>query len=172
MFGSQRSGANAYAKVGVETGVLAASPHKLIAMLFEGALVALSTALVHMKTGNIAGKGQAVSKAIRIIDEGLRASLDQAAGGGIAVSLDALYEYMSNRLLMGNLKNDPAMLEEVQRLLIELKQAWDGIDPAAAAIGQMANAALGQMAAPSATTSAAVNGYGAAVLRTTSTIKA
>lgn len=171
MFGSQRSGANAYAKVGVETGVLAASPHKLIAMLFEGALVALSTALVHMKTGNIAGKGQAISKTIRIIDEGLRASLDKEGGGSIAVSLDALYEYMSNRLLMGNLKNDPAMLEEVQRLLTELKQAWDGIDPAAAAIGQMASAAMGQMAAP-ATATAAMNGYGAAAPRPTSSIKA
>jgi flagellar protein FliS len=165
MFGSQRSGANAYAKVGVETGVLAASPHKLIAMLFDGALVALATGLVHMKTGNIAGKGQA-------IDEGLRASLDQSAGGGIAVSLDALYEYMSNRLLMGNLKNDPAMLEEVQRLLTELKQAWDGIDPAAAAIGQnapMAAAPAGVMAAAPAPSSM---GYGAAAPRQSSMIKA
>lgn len=170
MFGSQRSGANAYAKVGVETGVLAASPHKLIAMLFDGALVALSTGLVHMKTGNIAGKGQAISKAIRIIDEGLRASLDQSAGGGIAVSLDALYEYMSNRLLMGNLKNDPAMLEEVQRLLTELKQAWDGIDPAAAAIGQNAPAAAA--AAVASASAAAMNGYGAAAPRQPSMIKA
>lgn len=169
MFGSQRSGANAYAKVGVETGVLAASPHKLIAMLFEGALVALSTGLVHMKSGNIAGKGQAISKTIRIIDEGLRASLDQSAGGGIAVSLDALYEYMSNRLLMGNLKNDPTMLEEVQRLLTELKQAWDGIDPAAAAIGQNAPTTA---AAAVASASASAMGYGAAAPRPSNLIKA
>lgn len=155
MFGTQRSGANAYAKVGVETGVLAASPHKLIAMLFDGALVALSTALVHMKAGNIAGKGQAISKAIRIIDEGLRASLDKEAGGGIAVSLDALYEYMNNRLLLGNLQNDPAMLEEVQRLLTELKGAWDGIDPVGTAAG-----------------SAAVAGFSAAASRSTGMIKA
>lgn len=155
MFGTQRSGANAYAKVGVETGVLAASPHKLITMLFDGALVALSTALVHMKAGNIAGKGQAISKAIRIIDEGLRASLDKEAGGGIAVSLDALYEYMNNRLLLGNLQNDPAMLEEVQRLLTELKGAWDGIDPAGTAAA-----------------SAAVAGFSAAASRSTGMIKA
>lgn len=169
MFGSQRSGAHAYAKVGVETGVMAASPHKLIAMLFDGAMLALSTALVHMKAGNIAAKGKSISQAISIIDEGLRASLDQSAGGSIAVSLDSLYEYMSSRLLMGNLKNDPAMLEEVQRLLIELKQAWDGIDPAAA---QQAASASGQMAAPAAPNSAAVSGYGNAAPRSTSTIKA
>lgn len=130
MFGSTRSGASAYAKIGVETGVLAASPHRLTAMLFEGAMVALSTALLQMKAGNIAGKGQAISKAIMIIDGGLRASLDMSGGGSIGASLDALYEYMSGRLLTANLKNQPELVEEVQRLLGELKAAWDQIDPA------------------------------------------
>src|SRR5450830_262538 len=168
MFGSQRSGANAYAKVGVETGVLAASPHKLIAMLFDGALVALSTALVNMKPGgSIAAKGQSISKAIRIIDEGLRASLDREAGGGIAVSLDALYEYMSNRLLVGNLQNDPAMIQEVQRLLTELKQAWDGIDPATAAVGQMTQGVQGAQGGLSG-----VGAYGGSIPRPTGMIKA
>jgi flagellar protein FliS len=129
MFGATRSGANSYAKVGMETGVLSASPHKLIAMLFDGALVALSTALLHMKTGNIAARGKAISHAISIIDDGLRASLDQKAGGSIAVSLDSLYAYMSNRLVMGNAQKAPEMIEEVQRLLIELKTAWVQIDP-------------------------------------------
>ncbi len=133
MFGSPHSGANAYAKVGVETGVVAASPHKLIVMLFDGALLALTTALQHMNTGNIAGKGQSISKAIAIIDSGLRASLNKEAGGEIAASLDALYEYMSNRLLQANLNNSPEQIEEVQRLLKELKAAWEAIDPTAAA---------------------------------------
>jgi len=132
MFGTPRSGAKAYAHVGVETGVLAANPHKLISMLFEGALVALSTALHHMKTGNIAGKGLAIAKTMRIIDEGLRASLDKSVGE-IAENLDALYEYMGKRLVMGNLNNDPGALEEVQRLLTDLKDAWDQIAPKAAA---------------------------------------
>lgn len=127
MFGTAKSGANAYAAVGVETGVAAANPHKLIVMLFDGALMSLAMALQHMKAGNIAEKGQAISKAISIIDSGLRASLDQKAGGNIAVSLDALYEYMSNRLLVANLKNQPEALEEVQGLLQDLKGAWVAI---------------------------------------------
>lgn len=131
MFGSMRSGANAYAKVGIETGVVAASPHKLIVMLFDGALAAVATALQHMSTGNIAGKGQAISKAISIIDSGLRASLDRKAGGEIAVNLDGLYEYMSNRLMLANLNNQPELLEEVQRLLQDLRSAWEAIAPAA-----------------------------------------
>lgn len=127
MFGSPQSGANAYAKVGVETGVSAASPHKLIVMLFDGAMVAVSTALQHMRVGNIPGKGQSISKAILIIDSGLRASLDKKGGGEIAMNLDSLYEYMSNRLLVANLKNQPDLLEEVHRLLKELSEAWDAI---------------------------------------------
>ena len=110
MFGSPARGANAYANVGIETGVAAATPHKLIVMLFDGALVAVTTGIVQMKAKNIAAKGQAISKAIMIIDSGLRASLDKKVGGQIAASLDALYEYMSNRLLIANLKNQPRLV--------------------------------------------------------------
>lgn len=134
MFGSPHSGANAYAKVGIETGVVAATPHKLIIMLFEGALAALATGLQQMNAGNIAGKGQSLSKAITIIDSGLRASLDHKSGGEIAGSLDSLYEYMSNRLVMANLNNQPEVVEEVQRLLHELKGAWESINPTAATV--------------------------------------
>lgn len=124
MFGSSARGANAYASVGVETGVAAATPHKLIVMLFDGAMAAVTSAQAHMQAKNIAAKGQAISKAIMIIDSGLRASLDKKVGGQIALSLDSLYEYMSNRLLLANLKNQPDILEEVHRLLGELRGAW------------------------------------------------
>jgi flagellar protein FliS len=134
MFGSTKSGANAYAKVGVETGVLAASPHKLIVMLFEGAAVAVSTAARQMEAGDIAGKGKSISKAIAIIENGLRASLDRKAGGEIAANLDALYEYMGNRLVVANRDNQVEILEEVSRLLGELKGAWDAIGAPAAVV--------------------------------------
>ena len=127
MFGSKQSGVNAYAKVGIETGVISASPHKLIVMLFDGALVAVTAAIMHMKAGDIPAKGAAISKAIMIIDSGLRAALDKKAGGEIAEGLDALYEYMGSRLLQANLKNQVDILEEVQRLLGELRGAWNAI---------------------------------------------
>lgn len=130
MFGSSHThGASAYAKVGIETGVIAASPHKLIVMLYEGAIVAISNAITHMNNGNIAGKGQSISKAIAIIENGLRASLDKKAGGEIALSLDALYEYMNNRLIEANLQNQVSALEEVQILLRDLKKSWEEIAP-------------------------------------------
>ena len=142
MFGSAPNGANAYAKVGIETGVVSASPHSLIVMLFDGAIVSLTAALKYMNSGNVPAKGQAISKAIQIIDAGLRASLDKTAGGEIAASLDSLYEYMSNRLLQANLKNNAEMLEEVQLLLQDLRGAWNSIGTNAGA-GNRAAATAG-----------------------------
>ena len=144
MFGTKRSGANAYANVGVETGVMAASPHKLITMLFEGAIAALSAALVHMEAKSIANKGKSISKAISIIDNGLRASLDKNVGGEIAANLDALYGYMSDRLLQANLNNSPEMVREVITLLGDLKGAWEAIVPATTAQEASAPAARPQ----------------------------
>jgi len=127
MFGSPSSGAKAYAKVGIETGVAAASPHQLIVMLFDGAVIAVKTAMKEMQASHIAAKGAAISKAIAIIESGLRASLNKKAGGRIAENLDMLYAYMSNRLLLANLNNDPAKLEEVLKLLVDLRGAWCAI---------------------------------------------
>jgi flagellar secretion chaperone FliS len=136
MFGSSANGAKAYATVGVETGVVAASPHKLVVMLFDGALVAISSAIQHMQSGDIPRKGEAISKAIMIIESGLRASLDKKVGGEVALNLDALYEYMSSRLVIANLKNQPNVLEEVYQLLKGLKDAWESIAPTSGAAAQ------------------------------------
>lgn len=127
MFGSPSKGAQSYAKVGLETSVVAASPHKLIVMLYDGALVAVMKAQMHMKAGNIPEKGKAISHAIALIDNGLRASLNKDIGGQIAAGLDSLYEYMSARLLTANLKNDLAILDEVQGLLTEMRDTWNAI---------------------------------------------
>ncbi len=132
MFGTMQRGVGAYAKVGLETGVASASPHKLIVMLYDGALVSILSGISNMKAGNVAAKGAAISKAINIVDNGLRAALDKKAGGEIAQNLDALYEYVSARLLKANLSNEPAILEEVHALLADLRDAWNAIDPLAA----------------------------------------
>lgn len=136
MFGSRQSGASAYAKIGIETGVAAASPHKLIVMLFDGALQAIANGLTGMRAGNITLKGKSISHAILIVDSGLRAALDKKAGGEIAEGLDSLYRYIGERLLTANLKNDPAILEEAQRLLTELRDAWNAIADTPAVTGK------------------------------------
>lgn len=124
MFGTMKRGVNAYANVGLETGIASASPHKLIVMLYDGVLTALVKAKGNIAVNNIAAKGAAISHAITIIDNGLRVSLDLKAGGEIAENLDALYDYMSRRLFEANLKNDVTILDEVHRLLSDLRSAW------------------------------------------------
>lgn len=132
MFSSAHSPSDAYALVGVETGVMAANPHKLVLMLFDGALLAIAMARQAMATNKIAEKGEEISRAIDIIANGLKVSLDTQAGGDLAVRLGALYDYMCTRLLQANLRNEAAALDEVDTLLRELKTAWEEIasDPA------------------------------------------
>ncbi|MFH0934776.1 MAG: flagellar export chaperone FliS [Pseudomonadota bacterium] len=117
----------AYAAVEIESGVHSADPHKLIAMLYQGALLAIANAKNAMLRKDIPAKGAAISKAILIIGDGLQASLDKNVGGQLALNLDALYGYMCTRLMQANANNDVAALDEVSRLLGELKGAWDSI---------------------------------------------
>lgn len=118
---------SAYQHVGIETSIESANPHKLILMLFEGAQEALAKARMHMQHNEIAEKGKMVSKAIMIIDHGLKASLDMNAGGDLAVKLQALYDYMTYRLLVANIQNNQEIINEVNKLLSELHDAWKEI---------------------------------------------
>ncbi len=129
MFGMMRNPAESYAKVGVDAAVETADPHRLILMLFDGAVAAISIAKFEMESGEIAKKGASISKAIDIISNGLLASLDINAGGELAERLAALYEYMAQRLLFANLKNSTAALDEVLELLNSLRSAWEQISP-------------------------------------------
>lgn len=120
--------ARQYVTVGTEASVAEADPHRLIQLLLEGSIVRIMAAKDHLQHGEIARKGECIGQAMSIID-GLRASLNTEAGGEIARNLDNLYEYMSHRLLEANLKNDAVCLDEVTRLLGEIKGAWASIAP-------------------------------------------
>jgi flagellar protein FliS len=117
-----------YTRLEIETGVAAASPQRLIVMLYEGAIKAVLAAQAALARGDLAERGSAISKAISIIDEGLRPALDLEAGGEIAANLMSLYEYLVHRLLYANLKADEPSLGEALRLLTELKGAWEALE--------------------------------------------
>jgi flagellar protein FliS len=116
--------ANAYAKVGVESGILAASPHQRIVMLFDSYQASIRIARLHLQAGNIAEKGKAITKAINIVSKGLRASLDLEQGGDVAVQLDQLYDYVVRVLLRANLNNDETALTTAADLLEPVAAAW------------------------------------------------
>lgn len=127
------TGANSYAKIGLQSAAMSASPHQLITMLFDGAKTAITMARHHMANGEIVAKGNAISKAINIIDNGLKASIDtessDAAEIALATNVSALYDYINQRLMYANLRNDPALLDEADRLLDNISSAWREIDP-------------------------------------------
>lgn len=120
---------SSYTKIGFESEVMGASAHRLIAMLIDGALRDISNARKGIKNGALAAKGAAISRAVSIIGEGLNGSLNMEAGGELAQNLRQLYDYMALRLVEANLKNDVEILDEVTRLLTEIKEGWDGIRP-------------------------------------------
>lgn len=123
---SMRSALKEYEQVGARSQVEGAPPERLVQLMLEGALDRVSLARGDMRNGQVAAKGERIGKAISLV-EGLRASLDHDRGGELAGNLDALYEYISRRLLEANLRNDVTILDEVSRLLREIKQAWDRI---------------------------------------------
>ena len=127
-----RTGALAYARVGVETSAMSASPHQLICMLFDGAKSTIGMARHHMSNGDIGPKGSAISKAIDIVDNGLKAVLDAKTAGpegeALVANLSALYGYIIQRLLYANLRNDVQALDEADGLLENIASAWREID--------------------------------------------
>ncbi|EFM17912.1 Flagellar biosynthesis protein FliS [Pantoea agglomerans 299R] len=118
------TGTKAYAKIGVESAVMSASQQQLVAMLFDGALSAIIRARLFMQDGNIAGKGSSISKAINIIEAGLKESLAESRGDELADNLRNLYDYMTRRLVHANMHNDVAAVEEVEGLLRNIADAW------------------------------------------------
>jgi flagellar protein FliS len=127
-----------YSNVAIESKTHSSDPHKLILMLYQGALLAIASAKNQMLRKEIAAKGKSISQAIAIINDGLKAGLDMNVGAPLVQNLSDLYDYMNQRLLQANLKNDPAILDEVSTLLIELRGAWETIRPAEQASMQTA----------------------------------
>ena len=122
-----RQFAGAYHQVGVQTMVAGASAHGLVALLFDGFMAAVHRAKGAIRNGDIAGKGQAIGHAVRIIDEGLKSALDLKAGGKLAADLSDLYAYVCLRLIQANLNSDEAALDECLTLVAPLREAWVAI---------------------------------------------
>ncbi|HHA3413195.1 TPA: flagellar export chaperone FliS [Salmonella enterica subsp. enterica serovar Muenchen] len=122
-------GSEVYAKVSLQSRLSGATSYQLISILFEGAHNAIQCAKIYAQNGNVARRGEMISKAINIIDNGLRSALDHEQGGEIAANLDRLYEYMLRTLLQANLKHDQTLLFHVDELLVGIAETWEKINP-------------------------------------------
>ncbi len=130
--------AAAYRRVAAVTSVEAASPHDLVNLLFDALLRNLNTAKGALERWDIVAKGEAIGKAVRIIEEGLKAGLNLAEGGEVAANLKGLYSYSVVRLTHANLHNDMAALDEVRQLIEPIAQSWKSIKSAEAATARPA----------------------------------
>lgn len=113
----------AYSSVATHGGVAAADPHGLIVMLFDGALERVAAARGCIGRNDMAEKARLLNRAVSIVGE-LRSSLDTKAGGQIAANLADLYDYICRRLLKANSESNASLLDEVTRLLHEIRSAW------------------------------------------------
>ncbi|MDQ8033144.1 flagellar export chaperone FliS [Bordetella genomosp. 1] len=118
------SSVRSYSDIGLETQVMSAPPERLITLLYDGARAAIGQARIYMEAGRTAERGQAISKAVRIVDEGLKLGLNMEAGGEIAANLSQLYDFIIRTLLRANLHADVEQLDIADRLLADLAQAW------------------------------------------------
>ena len=129
MYGSSmrrpgRSSASVYANIGLETQVMSASPAQLITLLFDGAAAAIAKAQIHLANGQSAQRGVTISKAIDIIDSGLKSSLDMEAGGALSQNLAQAYDLIIQHLMLANLHADAKHLELAHTMLITLSDGW------------------------------------------------
>ncbi|MFT7128648.1 MAG: flagellar protein FliS [Gammaproteobacteria bacterium] len=115
-----------YKQVELDARVHGASPHKLILMLFDGALAALEGAKLAIENADIQRKSEYINHVSSIL-AGLRDSLNVDVESDLPNQLDRLYEYMQRQVFEVHVRNDCQQLEEIQRLLLTVKSGWSGI---------------------------------------------
>ena len=112
-----------YDNVRKQASAESASPHKLIEMLYDGALERIAQAKGAIEFNQVEMKGNKINAAISIVG-GLRESLDRDQGGDISANLDGLYVYIQSVLVQAHRNSDIKKLNEAATLLSELRSAW------------------------------------------------
>lgn len=118
----------AYQTVSAQGAVDGADPHRLVLMLMDAIMERLAKARGCIEHGEVVKKTKLLHSTVVLVTE-LRGSLNLSDGGELAQNLSSLYEYIQRRLLLANLHSDTAALEEVVRLMGEIRSAWVAIGP-------------------------------------------
>lgn len=113
-----------YGRVSLEARVASASPHQLVAMLYQRLSALLREACEAARLGNSARRLRATERALAIVD-GLDATLDLDRGGGVAVALRQVYALLRDRLMLGEAKGLAEALDSVDAI----GSAWTEIAP-------------------------------------------
>ena len=127
------------ARVYFETQVTTTSQGQVLIMLYDGAIKFLNQAKELMAVKDYAGKGKLISSAIDVINE-LASSLNAEKGGDLATNLSQLYFYCNKQLFMANSRMDPAIIDEVIKILTGIRSAYAQIMDSPEAVAAMAQA--------------------------------
>ncbi|MBB6240879.1 flagellar export chaperone FliS [Rhodanobacter sp. MP1X3] len=125
-YAMMRSAGSLYRQTSAQGSVEGADRHQLIGMLLDGLVDRINQARGHILHQDVPAKGQSFSKAIAILTE-LRESLDHTVEPKLTQRLDGLYDYVTRRLLYAQLNDELTALDECQRLIAPVRDAWHGI---------------------------------------------
>jgi flagellar protein FliS len=101
--------------------VTTASPGELTLMLYNGCLKFITLAKAAIEKKDIETKNTNIQKAQNIIHE-FMVTLNMEVA--LSEELMPLYDYMNRRLIEANLKNDISILEEVESMVVEMRDTW------------------------------------------------
>ena len=113
-----------YQEIGLHSQIEGASQHKLIDLLFDGALIKLAKAKGYIVQNNIALKGQEIGKVIAIVTE-LQSSLLPTDNNEISTNLKVLYNYIIELIVEANISNKTESIDEAKQLLEHLRESWN-----------------------------------------------
>jgi flagellar protein FliS len=108
--------------------VLAASPLKLIEMLYGAALDSIAAARRHLRRKDILARTRAINKTLRIVAE-LSRCLNREVGGDLSTKLAGIYGYVMRLLIEANNRQIEAPLAEAEALMGTLAGAWQACMP-------------------------------------------
>lgn len=103
--------------------IATASPEQILLMLYDGAIRFTRQAMTGIDTNDMVAMRHGIKKTLAIVTE-FSDSLDHEIGGKIAEDLDALYQFMIRELMACNIETDRSKLEDVERLLVDLRATW------------------------------------------------
>ncbi len=101
----------------------------LVVMLFDRMIADVQRAARAMRDGDIETRCAETKHAMLILQQ-LEGSLDKERGGDAVRNLEAFYSYARAQLLEAQLKGQPAILEELIGHLVDVRGAWQQVDPA------------------------------------------
>ncbi len=108
----------------LEQRVMTAKPQELTLMLYEGLVKFIKLSIHNIEQDNIEKSSEMSLRAQAIVNE-LRATLN--TDYELSKEFDALYDFISTKLVAGNIKKDVDAYQQALEIAIELHDTWKQI---------------------------------------------